>query len=118
MNEPDMISPEPAEVSEQVTALQRQVFSLLLALIVVSGTLTVYLFQQSRLTGKDIQSLNTQVIQPFNQRRPAIENFINQLVAYGQKNPDFQQQILKKYGITPAPPKGQAQPKAPAQPKK
>ena len=39
MNESEMNSPAPADLSEQVAALQRQVFTLLLALIVVSGTL-------------------------------------------------------------------------------
>jgi hypothetical protein len=108
MNEPEMNSPVSSELGEQVAALQRQVFTLLLALIVTSGTLTVYLFWQSRSTAKEIQLVNTQIIQPFNQKRVAIEGFLNQLAAYGQKNPDFQQQVLKKYGLTAVPPKTQA----------
>ena len=79
MNEPELNSPAPAQLSEQVAALQRQVSTLLLALIVVSGTLTVYLFRQASVAGKDIQTLKTQVIEPFRQRQPAMENFLNQL---------------------------------------
>lgn len=112
MNEPEINSPTPADLSEQVAALQRQTFSLLLALIVVSGTLTVFLFHQSHNTAKAIDSLNVQVIQPYNlKQRPAIESLVNQLAAYGQRHPDFQQQVLKKYGIGAVPPKGTAAPK-------
>jgi hypothetical protein len=77
---------------------------LLLALIIVSGTLTGYLYLQARHTSKDIAAIKpqaTQIIQAFNQNRPVIQSFVQQLVAYGQAHPDFQQQVLKKYGITP-----------------
>ena len=40
------------------------------------------------------------VVQDFNQNRSAITNFVQQLITYGQTHPDFQQQVLKKYGIT------------------
>jgi len=102
MNEPELNSPAPAQLSEQVAALQRQVSTLLLALIVVSGTLTVYLFRQASVVGKDIQAIKIQVIEPFRQRQPALENFLNQLVAYGQTHADFRP-ILQKYGINPSP---------------
>ena len=92
------------EISYQIDALRRQVFILLLVLIIVSGTLTVFLYRQASLTRRDIAAIKpqaTQVIQAFNQNRPAIQNFVQQLVAYGQAHPDFQQTVLKKYGITP-----------------
>jgi sensor domain CHASE-containing protein len=92
------------EISYQIDALRRQVFILLLALIIVSGTLTVFLYRQASLTRRDIAAIKpqaTQVIQVFNQNRPAIQNFVQQLVAYGQTHPDFQQMVLKRYGITP-----------------
>lgn len=119
MNETETNSPAPVELSEQVAALQRQVFTLLLALIVVSGTLTVYLYRQASLTGKDIQTLRTQVIEPFKQRQPAMENFLNQLAAYGQTHPDFRP-ILQKYGInsTSAVPAAATAPKPAAPAKK
>ena len=41
------------------------------------------------------------VIQTFTRDRPAIQAFVQQLVIYGGKNPDFAQQVLKKYGIVP-----------------
>jgi hypothetical protein len=105
MSETEMSSPTPAELSDQVAALRQQVFTLLLALIVISGTLAAYMFYQSRVLGRDIAGLKpqaVQVIQAFNQSRPRVESFVNQLGAYGQTHPEFQQQILDKYNIRPA----------------
>jgi hypothetical protein len=92
-----------AELASQVAALRRQTFTLMLVLIIVSGTLTVFLYRQASLTKKDIAALKpqaTQVINAFNQERPLIQSFVQQLVAYGKTHPDFEQQVLKKYGIT------------------
>jgi hypothetical protein len=97
-------SPTNTELSDQIAALRRQTFTLLLALIIVSGTLTVFLYRQASLTRRDIAAIKpqaAQVIQGFNQTRPLIQNFVQQLAAYGQAHPDFQQAVLKKYGITP-----------------
>ena len=54
MNKSEIGSPAPAELTDQIAELRRQVTTLLLALIVVSGTLTVYLSYQSHVTGKEI----------------------------------------------------------------
>jgi predicted PurR-regulated permease PerM len=100
MNEPLT----PAELSDQIAALRRQTFTLLLALIIVSGTLVAYLFYQSRVMSKNIEGYKPQaalVFQNYNQNLPVIQSFVKQLAAYGQTHPDFQQQVLKKYGITP-----------------
>jgi hypothetical protein len=99
------------ELSDQIAALRRQTFTLLLALIIVSGTLAAYFCYQSRIMSQNIESTKPQamqIVQNYNQTVPIIQSIIKQLVAYGQTHPDFQQQVLKKYGITPqtvAPPK-------------
>jgi hypothetical protein len=108
MNESEMNSPAPAELSGQIAALRCQVFTLLLALVVISGTLATFLYYQSRVIGKDITATKPQamqIIQGFNQSRPRLESFVNQLIAYGQTHPEFQQQILEKYNIKAAPKK-------------
>jgi hypothetical protein len=108
MSETEMSSPAPDELSDQIAALRRQVFTLLLALVVVSGTLAVYLSYQSRVLGKDIANVKpqaVQIIQGFDKSRPKLEDFVNQLIAYGQKHPEFQQQVLEKYHIKAAPKK-------------
>jgi hypothetical protein len=105
MNETETNSPTPGELAEQLLALQRQVFTLLLALIVVSGTLTVYLYRQASVTRKDINAIRPQaekIISVFNQNRAGMQAFVGQLVIYGQTHPDFQP-VLKKYGIVPPP---------------
>jgi hypothetical protein len=102
MNESETGSPAPVELTDQIAALRRQMTTLLLALIVVSGTLTVYLWYQSRITGKEVAVIRPQAVQVmkvFNQTSPVVEKLLPQLVAYGQAHSDFQP-ILKKYGIS------------------
>jgi energy-converting hydrogenase Eha subunit F len=101
MNESETNLPVQTELMDQIVALRHQVFTLLLALVVVSGTLTVVLYRQARLTGRDIDTIKpqaTQIIAAFKRDQPGMENFVKQLTAYGVTHPDFQP-ILKKYGI-------------------
>ena len=101
MNESEISSPAPVELTDQIAALRRQMTTLLLALIVVSGTLTVYLSYQSHVVGKEIDAVRPQALQVmkvFNQASLVVGKLLPQLVAYGQAHPDFQP-ILKKHGI-------------------
>src|SRR5258706_2089872 len=94
-------TPSNTELSEQIATLRRQTFTLLLALIIVSGTLTVFLYRQASLTRRDIKAVKPQamqIIQAFTQKGPDIQNFVKELAAFGVTHPDFQP-ILKKYGI-------------------
>ena len=79
MNESETNPPVQTELMDQIVALRHQVFTLLLALVVVSGTLTVYLYRQWSVTGKDIDAIKmpaTKIIQAFAQRRAGMENFV------------------------------------------
>ena len=101
MNESETNSSAQTELMDQIVALRHQVFTLLLALVVVSGTLTVYLYRQASITGKDVVAVKpqaTKIIQEFSHNRVGMENFVKQLTAYGVTHSDFQP-ILKKYGI-------------------
>ena len=92
---------EPENLGAQCAALQRQVFTLLIALFVVSGTLTVFLWRQARYAQKDIEAVKApaaQLIQAFNQEKPGMDKFVGQLVEYGRTHPDFVP-ILNKYRI-------------------
>jgi len=89
-------------LKEKVALLERQYFSLLLALIVVSGTLTGYLYRQASILHKDIDA-NQQVINAVNENRKGMSDFLNQLAAFGQTHPDFEQQIMIKNGLIPPP---------------
>ena len=113
MNESETNSPAQTELTDQIVALRHQVFTLLLALVVVSGTLTVYLYRQASVTGKDIAAIKpqaTQIIKVFGENRVGMENFVKQLSAYGSTHPDFQP-ILRKYGIVQQPAAAPAAPK-------
>ncbi len=105
------------DTASDIAALRSQVFTLLIALLVVSGTVTAYLYRQSSLAGKDLTALEPQaqqLINGYNQSQPAVAGFITDLVAYGEKHPEFRP-LLAKYGIAPVAgvPAG-----APAAPKK
>jgi hypothetical protein len=106
MNEPDTIETSD-EIAGQISALQRQVFILLLALVIVSGSLVTYLYYQSRILGENTVIFRQQA-QPINeiyaQNQPIIQKFVDQIRVYGVSHPDFAQQILKKYQIPPTAP--------------
>jgi len=89
-------------LKEKVALLERQSFSQLLALIVISGTLTAYLYRQASVMHKDIDS-NQQIINAVNDNRKGMSEFLNELAAFGQTHPDFEQQVLVKNGLVPPP---------------
>jgi hypothetical protein len=111
MTETENNLPDAADLTGQIAALQRQSFILLLALIVVSGTLSAFLCYQSHVADKDTQSIRPQAMQLINNftqisagiDRKSAENFVNQLAAYGQMHPEFRP-VLQKYGINVTPP--------------
>lgn len=129
MNDSELQPVPQADLATRVAALQRQVSVLLMTLLVVSATLAAYLGYQDHTLHKDAASIRPQATQMITayagasagMNRQAITNFLAQLVTYSQKNPDFGQQVLKKYGFAPTPAAG-TQPKpapaAPAAPKK
>jgi hypothetical protein len=101
MNETETTPTLPDDLASEVASLRRQISILLLALLVISGTLTTYLFYQSRTIGGDLAALEPQardIIQNYDKNLPTIQKFVQELVAYGQSHPDFQP-VLKKYGL-------------------
>jgi hypothetical protein len=101
--------------NSDISALRNQIFVLLIALIVLSGTVTVYLYRQASVARKDIEAVKPQaeqVIGLFNQNQALMNNFFNAVVVYGKAHPDFQP-ILLKNGINVAQPAA-----APVAPKK
>ena len=106
------------DTNSQIAALQRQVFVLLIALVVVSGTLTIFLYRQASLAGKDITAIKPQaqqVVGVFNQNQQMLVKFTEQLVEYGKTHPDFRP-VLMKYGLVQQPGVATANPTAPPAP--
>jgi hypothetical protein len=93
-----------SDLKNQVANLERQVFSLLLILIVVAGTVTAYLYRQASTLGKEIQATRPQVeqiTQVVSENHQMINSFLNQLATYAQSHPDFQKQVMAKNGLNP-----------------
>jgi hypothetical protein len=100
MNEPASLASNQ-ELAQQIAALQRQVFLLLMALIVVTATVVFYLGCQSVIESKDLNAMRpsaVQMIDQYRQHATEIQNFEKQLVSFGQTHPGFQP-ILKQYGL-------------------
>lgn len=110
MNETETNLPvQNSGLEYQVEALQRQVFLLLLGLVVVTATFVFYLYYQEHIFRYDLNGIRpraVQVIQTYNKNAMAIDNFNKQLVNYALTHPEFQP-VLKKYGWSPNAPKPQ-----------
>ena len=88
-----------SDSNPEISALRSQIFLILLGLVILSGTLSVYLYRQVSVLGKDLALIN-QTINTSNQNQAAIVNFANQLAVYSRTHPDLAP-ILAKYGIGP-----------------
>jgi len=92
------------DLKQQCAGLQRQITTLFLALVVVSGTLSVFLWRQAHYTRIDLNAMKqpaAQIIAAFNQEKPNMDQFLARLGDYGRTHPDFVP-ILNKYKIPAA----------------
>lgn len=105
----------PTVTPETLRALQRQINTLLILLLVISGTFTVYLYQKVRHARRDLVALRPQaqkVIVGYQQQtEPAMQDFLTKLKAFAQENPDIVP-YLEKYGLVERPATGAVQPDA------
>jgi hypothetical protein len=90
-----------ADSNPEFSSLRRQLFFQLVALVVVAGSLTVYLYRQASMEGKQIAQAQ-KIIASYQLQQTNVINVLNALVAYGQKHPDFSTAVLKKYGLVSA----------------
>jgi len=91
-------APTPADALSQV---QRQVNTLLIAALVMSGTLTIFLLAQARYAKRDLELLQNpanQLIQQFKQEKPVMDNFLGRVAEFGKTHPDIMP-LLQKYGV-------------------
>ncbi len=112
--------PDANNLQEQLNSLQHLVVSVLVLVIVVSGTLNIYLLRQYRSAKSDLTMVRpqvTQMVADYNKTTgPLIGDFIKRLTEYGRSHPDFVP-ILAKYGISTTAPSN-AVPAKPAPAKK
>ena len=87
-------------------ALWQFVVSMLVLVIIMSGTLNIFLARQCKNSGDDLKMARAQtqnlVANYQKNDGPAIEAIVNKLREFGQTHSDFVP-ILNKYGLKPAP---------------
>ena len=107
----------PTDWQEAYDSLRQLVVSLLVMLIVVSGTLTMFLLRQYRWAQTDLTGVRQQVsvmaIEYKRTTEPVINDFVGKLVEYSKTHPDFNP-VLAKYGIKPGGATGSPPPAATA----
>jgi hypothetical protein len=101
------------QLEARCNALRQLVTSLLVLMIVVSGTLSLFLLRQVRYSSRDLEALRPQAMQLITEYQktsgPAMDEFVKKITEYGQAHPDFKP-IMTAYGLD----KTEAGPKPPA----
>lgn len=118
MNESET-KPTPAFAADSQrpgAALQGQVTTLLLAMVVLSGILSAYLYVQQRYAIQDRET-NKQIVGQFvqvfrQQQKPVMDGIVERLREYGKTHPDFLP-VLNKYGYGLQPAAGAPAPATP-----
>lgn len=110
--------PALAELREQVGALRHLLISVMILLVIFSGTFTIYMLRQWRTVSKELSAFRPQATQLLGDYQrvnaPVMDDFVKKITEYGKTHPDFAP-ILIRYGIKPAGPTGAA-PAAPTAP--
>ena len=107
--------PAAPDLAAELKATQRQLSNLMIVLLVVSGTLAIFLLQEVRYAKADFANLQSQseqldqarqIIANYNQKSvPAMQGFLSQLGEYSKAHPDVLP-ILAKYGLVRRNPEG------------
>jgi hypothetical protein len=115
--------PAAEDLQEQVETLRHLVVSLLVLVVVVSGTFSIYILRQLRDAHRELARIRPQVAQMTatyqRAEAPMMQTLMNKFADYGATHPDYVP-ILAKYGIKPAASAASAMPPsaAPAEKKK
>jgi len=90
--------PKTEDLKQTCAALRYQLNSVLMLLLVVSGTLTIYFFGQSTQARKQRDAFQ-QTVDDYNQKTlPVLTDFTGKLREYAKTHPDVVP-ILAKYGV-------------------
>jgi len=106
------------DLQDQVDALRHLMVSILILVIVISGTLNIYLLRQWRTVSKDLAGIRPQAAQMIAEYQkvsaPLMTDFVKKITEYGRTHPDFAP-VLTKYGLKPPAPTAAAPAPAAAQ---
>ena len=96
MDNPDLKSPAPGDLNQleaELQSLRQLIISVLVLMIIISGTLSIYLLRQWRMTSKDLASIRPAASQVFaeytKERAPRMDAFLERLKDYGRTHSDF-----------------------------
>jgi hypothetical protein len=106
----DLKTPVQADTNElrvQYDQLRQLIASVLILVIVISGTLGIYLLRQWQSSRKDLAAIRPQAAQMIAEYQkvsgPLMSDFVKRITDYGRTHPDFAP-VLAKYGMKPAGP--------------
>jgi hypothetical protein len=97
-------SPAPSEpsLSAQLQAMRSQFTALLFLLLVLSGSVNVFILRQLIMLGRQSKELSLVINDYEKNKRPIIENFAERLRDYSKTHRDFLP-IMSKYYLPPEP---------------
>ena len=106
------VQPVSSDLQAQLDSLRHLIISVLVLVIMVSGTFNLYLLRQVKYARMDLGGVRQQATQMIAEYKrvnePLMQDFLRKITEYGKTHPDFAP-ILTKYGvrataITNAPP--------------
>ncbi|HVV72959.1 MAG TPA: hypothetical protein VHI52_15900 [Verrucomicrobiae bacterium] len=105
LENPPSAQTEITELRAQCASLRQMLGGLLVLVLVISGTINIYLWRQFRMTRAELRILRPQVGQLVADYQrvslPAITEFLKSLNDYERTHPDFTH-ILVKYNLKAA----------------
>jgi hypothetical protein len=116
---PTQVQPEATGLQAQVESLRQVIISVLVLVVVVSGTLNLYFWRQFRTSRGMLKSMR-QVAPQMSAELSWMQDTLGKFLEYGRTHPDFAP-VLAKHGVkspatTGAPPASASSPAASAAP--
>ncbi len=104
--DPQANASDAGAVLAAVNALQYQFNTLLILMLIVSGTLAVFFYVQCRHSGQEVRNLRENALPQIRQYNtntvPQMQRFLNDLTRYAEQRPDIVP-LLTRYGLSPKP---------------
>jgi len=97
----------PEALQQQLQSLRLLFVAALMAILLFSVGVNIYLFRQVSMVRKELDATNG-FLDEYNKKDPLLSQFIVQLQTYAQTHPDFNP-VLEKYNLKPSAP-GQLSP--------
>jgi hypothetical protein len=87
------------DLREQVESLRHLVGSILILMVMVSGTLTVFMFREMKIASAQLEAYRPQAMNAMTiyqqQQAPLMQEFAKRIQLYGQTHPDLAPVLTK-----------------------